>query len=123
MHKKSIFKQPVSLNFIKANTFQLTKDFEYHVGSFPSRDIIIVPKGFVTDLASSPRLLWSIFPPTGSYGKASIIHDFLLEEGRRPKKECDKIFLEAMKIDNVPFFTRIIIYISVRIWGALTSCC
>jgi hypothetical protein len=115
----SIFKQPVSLLFIKANTFELLKDFEYHVGQFPSDDIIVVPTGFTTDLASIPRLLWFIFPPTGSYGKAAIIHDYLIVENKRTRKECDDIFLEAMKVDDVGFFTRNIIYLGVRFYNTI----
>lgn len=116
MSGASIFKQPIALLFIKANTFELINNFEYHVGCYPSTDIIIVPSGFVTDLASIPRIFWVLFPPTGSYGKAAIIHDFLLEENKRTRKECDKIFLEAMKVDDVNLFTRYIIYFGLRIF-------
>jgi len=114
---KSVFKQPVSLLFIKANTFELLKDFEYHVGQYPSKDVVVVPIGFPTDLASIPRPLWVLFPPTGSYGKAAIIHDYLLKEGKRSRKECDDIFLEAMKVDNVCLPTRSLIYTGVRFYN------
>jgi hypothetical protein len=36
-----------------------------------------VPAGFVTDFASVPRPLWSIFPPTGKYAPAAVLHDWL----------------------------------------------
>ena len=38
---------------------------------------ISVPKGFVTDLASIPRLFWTIFPPAAAYSYPAIIHDYL----------------------------------------------
>ena len=37
--------------------------------------VISVPVGYVTDLASVPRILWSVFPPHGRYAKATIIHN------------------------------------------------
>ena len=36
-----------------------------------------VPTGFVTDLASIPRPFWSVFPKTGRYAYAAIVHDYL----------------------------------------------
>lgn len=49
---------------------------EYQVGDDPE-ELIIVPAGFVTDLASVPRMVWSFYPPDGPWAKAAIIHDFL----------------------------------------------
>lgn len=40
-------------------------------------DVIIVPAGFRTDFASTPRFLYPIFPPTGAWTKAAVVHDFL----------------------------------------------
>lgn len=37
----------------------------------------VVPKGFVTDFASVPEILQGLIPPTGRYGKAAVIHDYL----------------------------------------------
>lgn len=38
---------------------------------------ITAKAGFESDLISSPRFLWSLFPPFGSGLKASVIHDVL----------------------------------------------
>lgn len=44
---------------------------------------IDINKGFITDFASIPRLVWIFLPPYQKiYGKASIIHDFLCEKAR-----------------------------------------
>src|SRR4051812_2279337 len=40
-------------------------------------ELIVAPAGFVTDLASIPRIVWSVYPPDGPWVKAAIIHDFL----------------------------------------------
>ncbi len=42
-----------------------------------TRASITVPKGFVTDLASTPRRVWALYPPFGKYLSASIVHDYL----------------------------------------------
>lgn len=45
---------------------------------YPTADgTIVVPIGFVTDFASIPRFLWSIYPPTGRYQRAAVLHDWL----------------------------------------------
>ena len=74
---------------------------------------ITVPKGYVTDLASVPRICWSFIAPF-DVARAAIVHDLLykairqyrwqkgkLEEDKelikKAKVIADKIFLWAMK--------------------------
>jgi len=59
--------------------------------------VITVPAGFVTDFASVPRGLWNIVPRWGRHGEAAVLHDYLYDIGVYTRKECDKIFLVAMK--------------------------
>ena len=82
-----------------------------------SGEIICVPPGFVTDLASVPRIFWNILPPFGKYDGAAIIHDYLYALQDRPRKNCDLILLEAMKTEGVSWITRETIYWGVRIGG------
>lgn len=42
-------------------------------------NLIVVPKGFRTDFASTPRILQNLFPPTGAWTKAAVVHDFLCD--------------------------------------------
>lgn len=42
-----------------------------------SGEVITVPDGLKTDLSSSPRLLWGLFPPYGDFLLAAIVHDYL----------------------------------------------
>jgi len=79
--------------------------------------IIKVPKDFITDFASVPRMFWSLIPPWGRYGKAAILHDFLYFEGKLNRLSCDKEFLIAMKYLNVPFYKYIVMYRCVRLFG------
>lgn len=76
-----------------------------------------VPKGFITDFASIPRVLWSLLPPWNDYGRASILHDYHYCSGTASRKEADNNMLEIMKEDKVGVIRRNLIYISVRLFG------
>jgi len=115
----SQFTTPLILEHLPNERWMVSESFEYHVGKFPSLDIIVVPKMFITDITSVPRFLWSLLPPHGEYGKAAVIHDFLYREGKRSRKECDKIFLEGMEVLGVNTTKRKLIYLAVRIFGKL----
>jgi len=77
---------------------------------------IIIPLGFVTDFWSIPQLLWFFFNPTKfvSY----ILHDYLYSNPwLLTRKECDIILIEALKIEWMWWFKRMLIYFWVRVWG------
>lgn len=76
-----------------------------------------VPAGFHTDLASTPRIFWNIFPPFGKYEQAAIVHDFLYHFGIGTKKEADIKFLHGMKLLQVPFWKRRLMFRAVRLFG------
>lgn len=105
------------LRVVGSRKFMLVADMEYHVGEYPSDKVITVPKGFVSDLASSPRALWVLFPPFGKYTKAAILHDWLYTEKKLARKDCDKVFLEAMQVLGVPKSNSHPMYWAVRLFG------
>jgi hypothetical protein len=113
----SSFTTPADLRLIGNKKWELLTDFSYHVGGYPSVDVITVPAGFVTDLASVPRALWSIFPPHGRYAKAAIIHDYLYEFAIGSKEYADNVFLEAMEVLGVPAYKRKMMFWAVRLFG------
>ena len=114
---KSTFTTPADVRLVGDYRFMLLAPFEYHVGSFPSEEAIKVPAGFVTDLASVPRVLWSILPPHGRYAKAAIVHDYLYDYGIGTRKRADDIFLEGMEVLGVPKWRRYVMYWAVRMFG------
>ena len=82
-------------------------------------EYIIVPAGFITDLASVPRFLWPLIPPYGRHTGAAIFHDWFY---RSPgisitRKKADKIMLHIMKEDGCSFLKRWTIYIGLRLFG------
>jgi hypothetical protein len=83
--------------------------------------LITVPKNFITDGASIPRIFWPIMSPSGEYFEAAIIHDFLYSlcgnKYQLTRKQADDIFNEGMKELGVKPRTRLTIYWAVRICG------
>lgn len=97
--------------------WMLLAPFEYHVGMYPSEQLIAVPIGTITDLATVPRILWSVFPPHGRYAKAAIIHDYLYDRAIGSKAFADSTFREAMEVLGVPRWRRTLMYWAVRWFG------
>lgn len=80
-------------------------------------ETIYVPTGFITDLASIPRLFWNILPPFGRYTEAAIVHDWIYRNHLFPRMVCDALFFEMMCALKTPSVTRWTIYLAVRAFG------
>lgn len=115
----SSFTKPLIVKYLDGKRWELVEEFSYHVGIKSSPEIITVPKGFITDFASIPRLFWRVIGhPAEKYGKAAVIHDYLYSEQQTyTRKRSDEIFYEAMEVLKVPFWKRWAMYHSVRTWG------
>ncbi len=74
---------------------------------------VTVPKGFVTDLTSTPRVFWQVIPRTGVYLHAAIVHDYLYWIQGTSRQVADKIFDLAMADLKVNRATRQVIFQSV----------
>lgn len=93
-----------------------------------SRDTIVIPAGFRTDLASVPQMFESLTPRMGPVDLAAILHDYLCEDrriaretGRQPmfsSRDVDGIFYRVCREQGVPL--RVLYWLGVR-WGALFS--
>jgi len=78
-------------------------------------DKYIVPKGFITDGASVPRIFWSFFPPNRTdYMPAVILHDYLTDQGLY--EEADKVFDEILDFLEVGLWTRNWLVGSVKLY-------
>ena len=83
-------------------------------------DIISVPEGFITDFASVPRPFQGIFPKSGRYRDAAVVHDFLYKNKgfeTYSRKDADRIFSQAMADLGVSWWRRATIYRAVRLFG------
>lgn len=112
----SRFTTPAILELLGHFNWRVHEPFAFYLSDDES-DEIEVPAGFITDLATVPRVFWVLLPPDGKYAKAAIIHDYLYDNALRTKKEADKIFLDGMTVLGVPKWKRTIMYWAVRLFG------
>lgn len=80
---------------------------------------IVIPEYFQSDLLSIPGIFTRILP-RGGYGKrAAIAHDFLCVD--RPEwcssDDAADVFDEALEIDGVPTWRRVVMVWAVRNFG------
>ncbi len=99
--------------------WKLHSSFVYHVGSKHSRFVIKVPKGFITDFASIPWVLWTFLPSWGRYGKGAVVHDFLYQTHKVSRHTADLIFYEAMLVSKTPKWKARLMFWGVRLFGCL----
>lgn len=94
---------------------------------YTTRDgwIIRVPRKFVTDYASIPRLLWVVIPPRGKYNRPAVIHDWLYQKAPidprtgKPvtQQRADEILREACENCDDRLTQRWTIYLGLRAGG------
>ena len=73
---KQCFPDRLILERLGEGRWRLENDYRYFIGG-SEFNAVTVPKGFITDGASVPQILWSLLPPEGEYFRAAIIHDRL----------------------------------------------
>ena len=96
--------------------FILLEPMGYVIGD--TNDFIIVPAGFVTDLASIPQAFWSMgLTPQGQYSRAAIIHDYLYWSQKCTRDQADRLLVVAMKESQVGTFDQKVIYEGVHLGG------
>lgn len=105
----------LKVNILKEDLFILLEDIEVKALNYT----ITVEEGFDFDGASIPKSLWGIFgnPLSGDFRIAALVHDVLYASQVLPRKVCDDIFLELMKIHGVSYAKRYSMYLAVRSAG------
>lgn len=97
--------------------WELVADFRVLIDTNETKEFISVPKGYRTDLASVPRIFWSIIPPFGNYSKAAVVHDYLYYTQSYTRKECDQVFYDFMIVNDVYKWKAKIMWLAVRMFG------
>ena len=117
----SSFTEPLQVEYMDNGvSAKILKEFDFHIGSETSPDIIHVPVGFITDFASTPFFSWSLgFAKNGRYTKAAVIHDYLYQTKLRTRLESDAVFYEAMMVLQVSKWKAGLMYWAVRCFGWL----
>lgn len=78
---------------------------------------VVVPRGFLTDFASVPRVpvLYLFFGNVAH--EAAVVHDYLYSELCCSRLDADRVFYEAMGVINIKWWRRISMYAAVRLAG------
>ena len=113
------FLSPLEVSREKGLGWRLLRPFIFK--SEVLKQTIFVPAGYVTDFASVPRLPLA-FLLTGDHAHASaVVHDYLVEYKVVPRKLADQVFREAMQIEKIPRWRRILMYSAVRLYTVFTE--
>ena len=98
-----------------------------------NKNVVSVPKGYITDLASVPRFCWAFIAPF-DVARAAVVHDILYEkintaykgekiltkhDRERYRKVADDVFKEGMEsaVPPVPKWKIWAAYNAVRVFG------
>ena len=104
------FTKPLIVEHLKASRFiKLVEDFSY--------GDIVVPKGFVCDGASIPRIFWTVVgSPYDRFLFAAVIHDWMcVNKEDYTRKEADNTFLECMTELGIKTWRRDIMWRAVSL--------
>ncbi len=88
-------------------------------------EVLTVPAGFRTNLASVPRCAWWLVPRSGRYTPTVVLHDYLAKNpGVTKVNRCDAdgIFRRSMRELGVPLLRRRMMWTAVRLAGGPHRC-
>jgi hypothetical protein len=96
-------------------TWKLLSDLVYESDVAGIR--ITAPEGFVTDLASVPRLPFAYLLTGGIGHAAAVIHDVLYSGHQVTRKVADEVFYEALLVVGIPKWQAWLMWSGVRVGG------
>lgn len=108
--------QPIRVEWVHLDKFKLLESRFY---TLSDRKLIRIPKGYLTNFASVPKILRCFFDQSGRWNNATILHDYLYDNRIGTRKQADLEFLRCMRQDKVPRFDRNAYYRAVRLFGWL----
>lgn len=118
----SSFTKPLEMNTLCPGIWETTREFSFYIDE-PGGEEIIIKKGYITNGASTPKVLHKWFPPNGKYAQSAVVHDWLYDRhgynGDKiyTKKEADIFFREGMKILGVKPWKYWIMWVAVALFG------
>lgn len=78
---------------------------------------LTVPAGFITDLASLPRLVRPVLDRNGLSRRPAVLHDWLYCSKQGSRADADRLFRKALKAEGMGRLARWSMYIGVRAGG------
>lgn len=85
-------------------------------------ELVIIPKGFVTDMASIPKPLWWLLSPQYSgFVYPAVVHDYMYRcPSNHTRYFADSVFYSSLLQENISNFTARKMYYAVRVFGGRT---
>ena len=114
------WKQTQVTSLFGFNEWETVQDLYYPMWN--GTGTLVIKQKFLTDMASIPEVLWSIYCPYGDifrevYLQSAIIHDALYSSELFSRAACDWTLLTAMQQQGCMWFTRNTFYTAVRAAG------
>lgn len=94
--------------------YWVDKEIRWSPGPGQEGPSVVVPAGFVTDLASIPRVFWSLLPTDGVYTFPAIVNDYLYWTQTQTRETADDVFLYGMNDMGVSKVVAQAIYLAVQ---------
>jgi hypothetical protein len=114
------FRSPLELRYMVAGQYQVTNPLLYQGAD----EWFLVPCGFLTDLASIPRVVRWLLPQDGRWTRSSVFHDWAVTVGIRDgfltPRDVDGLYRRQCREDGVPRLARWLLWTGCR-WGALAN--
>lgn len=117
LHAPGAVSGALHMGRFRDRVYYLDKEIKWSPGPDQDGPPVVVPAGFVTDLASIPRVFWSVLPTDGAYTFPAIVHDYLYWVQKYPRKTADAIFQYGMDDMKVAPAIAATIYAAVRAGG------
>lgn len=116
---------PTAITQVSKTGWRLIDHIVWHGHNRDGTPITVeVPPGRDTDFASTPPVLWTMFPPYGDYTAAAIAHDHmwrdLAKSGAMTYADADHHLREMLRASGVSWLRRWIMFSAVR-WGSLLT--
>lgn len=107
------------LNGGRRNYLEMDYTVEWRGSKYMPGGRVRVPRGFVSDYASVPRIFWTLVPPH-HYPQASVLHDYLYTiRWLDMRVHCDRAFAAALRCQGAPIHYWLPCWIGVRSCGWL----
>lgn len=98
--------QTIKVEKIGKRMWKVQEDFTFHYGK-----TVTVPKGFITDGASVPRIFWWFLDPATELFEAGVVHDYMLSI---EDKRAHVALYKAAQYYRVPKYKCKIVFYGVR---------
>jgi len=79
------------------------------------------PKGWISDVTSTPLLLHPFLPQLGPHAPAALLHDRLLNLGKKRSLARLWMWRQLKQLDNVTRSRRYVMFLGVWIWDHFTK--